>query len=63
MKKERPDADAPTPQAGVEQAAADQAAKHQQQPEEPGVLDTIVSTVDGVTNTVGIAADILSIFG
>jgi hypothetical protein len=62
MNKGSPAADAPAPQGGVEQAAADQAAKQQPPAEEPGVMDTIASVVDGVTNTVDIAADILSIF-
>jgi biotin carboxyl carrier protein len=55
---ERPDADAPTPQNGVEQTAADQAAKQQQPPpEESGTLDTVASVV------VGTAVDIIfSIF-
>ncbi len=51
---ERPDADAPAPQHGVEQTAADQAATQQQPPPaESSTLDTVASAV------VGTAVDIL----
>jgi hypothetical protein len=54
-------ADAPVPPEGTEQAA-DQAVKQQPPHAESGVADTIASVVDGVTSTVEIAVDILSIF-
>jgi hypothetical protein len=59
---ERPDADAPTPQNGVEQTAGDQPAKQQQppQPPESSTSDTVASVV---TDVVGTAVDIFfSIF-
>jgi len=60
---ERPDADAPTPQDGVEQTAATQAAKQQQPPPaDSSTLDTVASVVDGITDVVSTAADIFSIF-
>jgi len=58
VQTERPDADAPAPQHGVEQTAAEQAPKQQQPPpEESSALDTVASEV------VGTAVDIFfSIF-
>ena len=54
-------ADAPVPPEGTEQAA-DQVTKQQPPPAESSVADTLASVVDGVTSTVEIAVDILSIF-
>ena len=61
MNKESPTADAPVPPAGTEQAA-DQGIKQQPPPGESGVMDTIATVIDGVTDAAGIAADILSVF-
>jgi hypothetical protein len=54
----KPDADAPVPPEGTEQAA-DQASKQQQQPAESGVMDTVGTVLDGV-DTIG---SVLDIFG
>ena len=53
-------ADAPVPPEGTEQAA-DQAVKQHPPPAESGVMDTVASVVDGVTDVASIAVDILSI--
>jgi hypothetical protein len=53
----KPDADAPVPPTGTEQAA-DQASKQQQQPTESGVLDTVGSVLDGVD----VVTSVLDIF-
>ena len=59
-------ADASVPSPGTEQAAeqiADRAAKQQQPaPAQSSAMDTVASVLDGVTDAVGIAADIFSIF-
>jgi hypothetical protein len=52
----KPDADAPVPPEGTEQAA-DQASK-QQQPAQPGVMDTVTNVLDGV-DAIGSVLDIL----
>jgi len=51
---ERPDADAPTPQDGVEQTAADQARKAATTTcrRKSSALDTVASVVDGITDVV-----------
>jgi hypothetical protein len=54
-------ADAHVPPEGTEQAA-DQAAKQQQPLAETSTMDTVASVVDGVSDVVETAADILSIF-
>jgi hypothetical protein len=52
---ERSNADAPTPQDGVEQTAADQAEDRQQSPPaDSGVIDTVSSVVEGVTDVADI---------
>jgi hypothetical protein len=53
----KPDADAPVPPEGTEQAA-DQASK-QQQPPESSVMDTVTNVLDGV-DAIG---SVLDIFG
>jgi hypothetical protein len=59
----KPDADAPVPEAGTEQAA-DQATKQQPPPEdEPAVMDTVASVADGVTDVADIAGTIFDAFG
>ena len=63
MNKESPIADAPVPPQGTEQAA-DQAVKQQLPPaEEPGVLDTVGSVVDGVANVADVVGTVFDIFG
>ena len=63
MNKESPTADAPVPEAGTEQAA-DRATKQQPPPEEEsGVMDTVASVADSVTDVADIAGTIFDAFG
>jgi hypothetical protein len=60
VRAEPSDADAPTPQDGVEQAAADQAARQQRpMPAKSDVIDTVSRVGDGVTDVADIIFPIL----
>lgn len=59
----KPDADAPVPPEGTEQAA-DHASKQQQQqqPAESGVLDTVGNVVETVVDGVDVVGSVLDVF-
>ena len=57
----KPDADAPVPPEGTEQAA-DQASKQQQQPADSGVMETVGNVVETVVDGVDVVTSVLDIF-
>jgi len=59
---ERPDADAPTPQHGVEQAAADQAAKQRQPQEQESTRGTVADLIGDISDVTDVVGGIFSIF-
>ena len=62
---ERPDADAPTPQHGVEQAALQEVAQpsHQQlPPTEPSAMEKVSDVVEGIVDVTDVIGGILSLF-
>lgn len=60
---ERPDADAPVPPVGTEQAAAEQALPPSKlPPEEPGVAEKIGDVVDTISDVTDVIGGILSLF-
>jgi len=59
----KPDADAPVPPEGTEQAA-EQASKQQQPPPaESSTMETVGNIVEGVIDSVDVVGSVLDIFG